>query len=180
MTNNLVASGQATHAGSWIVCTDPHSEQIYYYNRVTLTSSWEKPPELDLDLSKPPPPPMKSGARQVRKTTDAWDVPEIGRWEEVKPGESKFSGFAGVEDSESSGGDQAVISEEERTLIHPVIKLKYEALDKYRQMDDENELFEKKPFEKKSSTHNTAGECSFRSVRQFQGHACKRVAEPDD
>merc|ERR1711879_1061677 len=49
----------ASGPDGWVICTDPTSGHIYYFNTVNKTSTWEKPADLGVDLSKPPPPPKQ-------------------------------------------------------------------------------------------------------------------------
>jgi len=78
-------------SGNWIVSTDPNSGCLYYYNKVTMVSSWERPPDLAVDLSKPPPPPATKAPPAAR--SDAMEHKKDaapGEWEEVAPEESQF------------------------------------------------------------------------------------------
>ncbi|CAJ1360789.1 unnamed protein product [Effrenium voratum] len=74
----------------WLVCTDPKSGAMYYYNKDTKVSAWERPAPAAPDPSKAPPPPAKAPPPPARPGC-------VGQWQEVLPEDSMWANHAEME-----------------------------------------------------------------------------------
>lgn len=99
------SSAPRAKARAWVACTDPGSGQVYYFDTLSQESTWQKPADFGLDLSKPPPPPPKKKAAPLNAA--------VGQWEEVKPGESMWGRPADPAESSAPGEIVGDESEEE-------------------------------------------------------------------
>lgn len=136
---------------SWVVCTDPNSGHVYYFNRAANISTWEKPAELCIDLAKPPPPPSqkKPPGPPARRATPVGPA-GVGAWEEVRPEESQWEAGRQPETGGGSGGAGGEDSDDEAT---PLADMRCELMGRKGAWADEDlELREKEAFIKKSSS----------------------------
>lgn len=147
------APGAATSGGSpWVVVTDPDTGQVYYFNMQTKASQWDMPPDLGVDLSKPPPPPKKPpgppAGRSGRETTST----DPGGWQEVTSENSMWNATTKNANEPDSDEDPAQ---------DPVIALKYLTMQRGAWMDEDYERHEKEIIQKESSKVSNPKQMSF-------------------
>jgi len=158
----------AAEGSPWLVCTDPTSGHVYYYNKSTSVSSWEKPADLGVDLSKPPPPPStKPPPPPKRKGPDA----APGMWEEVKPEESMWHNPDEFRRAIATRGDDS----DEECVVNPLGELKQEMKGRKGQWAQED--LEKRDIEIIEKRSNTQGNASFGGARKKAGGIRKKREE---
>jgi len=142
-------AGPGAVINDWVVCTDPGSGRVYYYNRRNGVSSWEKPAELGVDLSKPPGPPTgkKPPPPPPKKKKPANETEGVvGAWEEVAPEESQFGRPEEAEEARQVGEDS---DQEEQ---NPLANAKWELMGRKGEWAPEDrELRQKEMFNKASN-----------------------------
>mmetsp|Transcript_33638 Transcript_33638/g.61742 ORF Transcript_33638/g.61742 Transcript_33638/m.61742 type:complete len:406 (-) Transcript_33638:90-1307(-) len=174
------ASAQATGAGAgspWVVCTDPTTGHLYYFNKLTMSSTWERPADLGVDLSKPPAPPKKpEPPPRVIGNNSA----SVGGWEEVRPEDSMWKPDI-VEPRNAAGGGRRAAAgpDSDEDEPDPIIQMKYVAMSRGEWMDEDLERHQKPTFEKKSSTGSDGGKVSFPITRQKASGIRKREVAED-
>lgn len=114
----------AAEGSPWLVCTDPKSGAVYYYNKETKVSAWQRPAELtptpSTDLSKAPPPPAKAKPPPPPARSGF-----VGVWEEVRPEDSMWSNQTEVATAAALEAE-AFIEEEPEDVVNPIAELKNE------------------------------------------------------
>lgn len=129
----------------WLVCTDPKSGAVYYYNKETKVSAWQKP---EPDLSQAPPPPAKAPPPPARPGC-------VGVWQEVLPEESMWSNREEVE--AASELDVEALYQEPEEIVNPIAELKSELGGRKGTWADEDlEKHEKQMEQKRSLTTGSA------------------------
>eukprot|EP00928_Gymnodinium_smaydae_P055159 TRINITY_DN38757_c0_g1_i1.p1 TRINITY_DN38757_c0_g1~~TRINITY_DN38757_c0_g1_i1.p1 ORF type:complete len:411 (+),score=87.44 TRINITY_DN38757_c0_g1_i1:114-1235(+) len=174
--------GQPASGGesAWVVCTDPNSGNVYYYNRVTQVSSWTKPADLAIDLSapppppsrKPPPPPAKAGAPDKASA-----APQIGGWQVVQEEESVFTNPFEIEAAQRF--DEEEKEKQNAVIVNPIAALKYD-MEKRSRVDEDYEMRAKTFCEKKSNQGAAASKpASFPIARKKASGIRKRAASDE-
>jgi len=155
----------AAEGSPWLICTDPNSGTVYYFNKTTNVSSWEKPADLGVDLSKPPPPPSekKPPPPPARKKKGEDAAP--GLWEVVQPQDSMFG-----QADEVRRAVRADDSDEE--VLNPLGDLKSEMAGRRGAWSAEDLEMHDKEMVQKSSL--TKGKATFGSVKKAGGIRKKR------
>jgi type IV secretory pathway VirB10-like protein len=162
-----VADGSA-----WIVCTDPKTRHVYYYNQQTQVSSWTKPEELKVDFSRAPGPPSVAKTPAGRRPPPPPRRADVGAvasgWEEVRPEESMWSNPREVMTAATT---MTLVEEqpEDQTEVDHMIEMKTLTMKKGDRMEEDYEHHEKDIFEKKSSQA---------SISDLEAFTRKRSAGP--
>lgn len=160
----------AAEGSPWLVCTDPNSGHVYYYNKVTGVSAWERPADLGVDLSKPPPPPKQKPPPPPPKAKQP-SAAKVGGWVEVLPEESMWQNPA--EQRLASTVEQPDDVEEN---VHPLGQLKNELMGrKGAWTEEDREAREKEMFQKRSST--SGGDATFSNSRKKASGIRKRASD---
>lgn len=167
------AVGPAPAAGSpWVVCTDPTSGHVYYFNQVTKTSSWDVPADLGVDLSKPPPPPSSNPPPPPARSgtsAAAAGAAAVGGWREVQPEESAWKPSENAQERDS----------DEEPALDPVIAMKYLTMRRGAWMDEDYERHEKEMEPITCSTHSTGKTQSF-PLNRKKASGIRKNREDDD
>jgi len=153
-------------AGStWVICTDPSSGHVYFFNQATGQSSWEKPAELSVDLAKPPPPPSAVKPMGKKKEPVFAAAPRdatvgaVGMWEEVRPEESAFNQTTAAATSGAAHASglppDEPDSDEEETLPNAFAETKEQLMGKKGTWADEDLELRPKEMFVGSSSHST-------------------------
>mmetsp|Transcript_61908 Transcript_61908/g.110050 ORF Transcript_61908/g.110050 Transcript_61908/m.110050 type:complete len:300 (+) Transcript_61908:3-902(+) len=156
----------AAEGSPWLICTDPNSGHVYYFNKATNVSAWEKPADLAVDLSKPPPPPSEKKPPPPPARKKKADDAAPGGWEEVKPQDSMF-GHADEVRKALRGDDS-----DEEGMANPLGDLKTEVSGRKGTWAAEDlEMHEKEMVQKRSLA---MGKATFGSVKKAGGIRKKR------
>jgi len=192
-TANIAPPAVGTPASSWVVCTDPNTQTLYFFNTTTRETTWERPADLGVDLSNPPPPPP---SRPQSRTRLAWHAPAdqgLGAWEEVKPEDSMFchpeevvnarampigvsvgaASFGGV----TVGAVPARLETEEERPLDALIKAKFDMSRRGGRTEEDLELREKEMVEKPSITEPRGQVASFPMSRHRASGIRKRARD---
>lgn len=139
-------------AGSpWVVCTDASNGYIYYFNKLTKESTYDKPADLAVDISKPPPaPPKNTKPPPPPKTGKAAEEGVVGAWEEVVSSNSMWD--AGRIAPKAADEPDS----EDEDAVDPLTALKYLTMQKGAWMDEDHERHEKQVEQKASSSTSVA------------------------
>jgi len=164
---------QAGAGSPWVVCTDPDSGYVYYFNKLTKTSTYDVPADLGVDLSRPPPPPSSKPPPPPKKAGSASSTTmavDVGAWEEVKPEASQWQAPQGADSDES----------EEEKVLDPVVEMKFLMMNQRGdKMDEDHERHEVETIQKKSSVGSTSEKVSFPMKRMKASGLRKRDDETD-
>mmetsp|Transcript_6277 Transcript_6277/g.12915 ORF Transcript_6277/g.12915 Transcript_6277/m.12915 type:complete len:204 (+) Transcript_6277:483-1094(+) len=161
----------AAEGSPWLVCTDPKSGAVYYYNKETKVSAWQRPAELTpaapADLSKAPPPPAKAKPPPPPARSGF-----VGVWEEVRPEDSMWSNQTEVATAAALEADAVAMEEEPEDVVNPIAELKNELGGRKGTWADEDlEKHEKQIEQKRSST---TGSATFGARKKASGIRKKR------
>lgn len=167
-----VAAPQPVAEGSpWLVCTDPKSGAVYYYNKETKVSAWQRPAELTpapaADLSKAPPPPAKAKPPPPPARSGF-----VGVWEEVRPEDSMWSNQTEVATAAALEADALAMDEEPEDVVNPIAELKTELGGRKGTWADEDLEKHEKQIEQKRSL--TTGSATFGARKKASGIRKKR------
>eukprot|EP00930_Biecheleria_cincta_P048105 TRINITY_DN33467_c0_g1_i1.p1 TRINITY_DN33467_c0_g1~~TRINITY_DN33467_c0_g1_i1.p1 ORF type:complete len:329 (-),score=85.05 TRINITY_DN33467_c0_g1_i1:38-1024(-) len=163
----------AAEGSPWLVCTDPNSGHVYYYNKSTGVSSWERPADLGVDLSKPPPPPsMKPPPPPAKKKKGPDAAP--GMWEEVKPEESMWHHPDEFRRAIALPADDS----DEENAVNPLGELKQEM--KGRKGEWAQEDLEKRDIEMVEKRSNNLGNATFGGGGRKKAGGIRKKREDDD
>lgn len=173
-------AASAAGGSPWVVCTDPNSGHIYYFNKFTQLSTWERPADLGVDLSKPPPPPSLKPPGPPKRSGNVRVVDETaglaGGWEEVRPEDSMWKPDA-PRDAAGGGSRASAGPDSDDETPDPIIQMKYLAMSRGDWMDEDFERHEKTMVEKTSTTGPLGAKVSFSMTRQKASGIRKREVE---
>lgn len=167
-------------SSGWVVCTDPNSGSVYYHNAQTGQSTWERPPDLGIDIARPPPPPP-SGVRNQKPGAPGGSAAGVGQWEEVKPEESVFEAPAEVDSAAQESSAQANACGGADGLepgvdnAEQLSELRYQMMGRKGEWADEDRQFRGKEMCQKNSNAPTGESASKAQVSAAFSSARKRV-----
>lgn len=173
-TATPAAAGGPTGNTLWVVCTDPTTGHIYYFNTATKGSTWDAPPDLGVDLSAPPPPPSKKPPPPPDRSTHtsrSSSVGEVGGWEEVKAEDSMWK----------QNTDREPDSDEEKE-VDALTAMKNLTMHRGGNMDEDYERHQKEAFIKDSSSGSggAGGKLSFRMTGSKKAAGIRKRDDPEE
>eukprot|EP00929_Paragymnodinium_shiwhaense_P087692 TRINITY_DN47835_c0_g1_i1.p1 TRINITY_DN47835_c0_g1~~TRINITY_DN47835_c0_g1_i1.p1 ORF type:complete len:346 (+),score=114.36 TRINITY_DN47835_c0_g1_i1:89-1126(+) len=181
-TTNAAAADPA----AWVVCTDPGSGKVYYYNQATKVSSWEKPSCLNVDLSRPPPPPSAKPPPPPKKPVV--ELPKgsekegtAGGWTVVHNEESVFANpdeVAAADDWDREQEEKKLI-QQNKTGFQVLTELKAET-ERRSHVNEDFQVHAKEWAEKKSLTSGGGGKSAAFPIQRKKAGGIRKKREGDD